>query len=179
MSVRFHEIIRGASLVVFTASTLLPHPAPVACYLFLACTYRRARSKRSRFITLAHTATKSKTNFSSASALAYTSVRARSWAFEPKMRSTRGPVHLSFPSSCRCPRTRQPRLRPVPFHAHVEEVREEVICERPGAAGKYPVLCLPEVGTKDTQAADKHCHLRCRECQQLCLVNQHSSADTA
>ncbi len=51
------------------------------------------RSKRSRFITFSHVATKSCTNFFCASPLAYTSAKARNWAFEPKTRSTRVAVH--------------------------------------------------------------------------------------
>src|SRR5664279_5600414 len=54
----------------------------------------QARSKRSAFITLPHAATKSCTNFSRESSLAYASAMARSWAFEPKTRSTEVPVHL-------------------------------------------------------------------------------------
>src|SRR6266542_7104448 len=57
----------------------------------------QARSNRSAFITLAHAATKSCTNFSFASSLAYTSARARSSEFDPKTRSARLPVHLSSP----------------------------------------------------------------------------------
>src|SRR5215211_9221188 len=72
-------------------------------------------SKRSRFITLVHAATKSFANFCFASAHAYTSAKARSWECEPKIRSTRVPVHLtafvfrsrpsytpSEPAGCHC-----------------------------------------------------------------------------
>jgi uncharacterized protein (TIGR03000 family) len=54
-----------------------------------------ARSKRSRFITLCHAATKSRTNACCESSHAYTSAMARSWEFEPKTRSTAVPVHLT------------------------------------------------------------------------------------
>ena len=54
-----------------------------------------ARSKRSRFITLFHAATKSWTNFSCASEPPYTSDSARSTECEPKTRSARVPVHLT------------------------------------------------------------------------------------
>src|SRR5450830_231144 len=56
-----------------------------------------ARSKRSRFITLVHAATKSCTNFACASEPAYTSATARNWACEPNSRSTRVPVHFAAP----------------------------------------------------------------------------------
>jgi len=56
-----------------------------------------ARSKRSRFITLVQAATKSWTNLSLASLLAYTSARARNWAWEPNTRSTRVPLHFTSP----------------------------------------------------------------------------------
>src|ERR1700722_8120412 len=56
-----------------------------------------ARSKRSRFITLVQAATKSWTNFLCASELPYTSERARSWAFEPKIRSARVAVQRTSP----------------------------------------------------------------------------------
>src|SRR5436190_18192146 len=75
----------------------------------------QTRSKRSRFITLVHAATKSFTNFSFESAHAYTSARARTCECEPKIRSTRVPVHLtafdlrsrpsytpSEPAGCHC-----------------------------------------------------------------------------
>src|SRR5206468_13053929 len=55
----------------------------------------QARSKRSRFMTLSHAATKSRTNFSFESFWAYTSERARSTEFEPKTRSTAVAVHLT------------------------------------------------------------------------------------
>src|SRR2546421_6925050 len=55
----------------------------------------QARSKRSRSITLVHAATKSFTNFSFESAHAYTSAKARSCECDPKIKSTRVPVHLS------------------------------------------------------------------------------------
>src|SRR5438477_11483688 len=57
----------------------------------------QARSKRSRFITLAHAATKSRTNFSFESSHAYTSARARSCDLEPKTRSTAVAVRLTLP----------------------------------------------------------------------------------
>src|SRR5271163_72375 len=53
------------------------------------------RSKRSRFITLFHAATKSFTNFSFESEHAYTSASARSSEFDPKIRSARVPCHLT------------------------------------------------------------------------------------
>src|SRR5581483_9157787 len=55
----------------------------------------QTRSNRSRFITLFQAATKSRTNFSFASSHPYTSESARSWAFEPKTRSTAVAVHLT------------------------------------------------------------------------------------
>src|SRR5215468_2426186 len=61
----------------------------------------QTRSNRSRFITLTHAATKSFTNFSFASSLAYTSATARSSEFDPKTRSTRLPVQTTFPDASR------------------------------------------------------------------------------
>jgi hypothetical protein len=55
-----------------------------------------ASSKRSWFMTLLHAAAKSFTNFSFESAQAYTSARARSCECEPKIRSTRVAVHLTW-----------------------------------------------------------------------------------
>src|ERR1035438_8385136 len=55
----------------------------------------QARSKRSWSITFVHAATKSFANFSLASEHAYTSASERSWECEPKIRSTRVPVHLT------------------------------------------------------------------------------------
>ena len=46
-------------------------------------------------------ATKSATNFSFASSLAYTSARARSSELEPKMRSTLVPVQTTSPAALR------------------------------------------------------------------------------
>ena len=54
----------------------------------------QTRSNRSAFITLFHAAAKSFTNVSRASALPYTSAKARSWECDPKIRSTRVPVHF-------------------------------------------------------------------------------------
>ena len=56
-----------------------------------------SRSKRSASMTLVQAATKSWTNFSWASSLAYTSARARSCEFDPKMRSTGVAVHFRSP----------------------------------------------------------------------------------
>ena len=68
-------------------------PTPFLTALF----FRRfqARSKRSPFITLVHAATKSFANFSLESAHPYTSAKARKCECEPKIRSTRVPVHLT------------------------------------------------------------------------------------
>ncbi len=54
-------------------------------------------SKRSRFITLSQAVTKSVTNFSFASALAYTSANALNSELEPKTKSTVVAVHLTSP----------------------------------------------------------------------------------
>src|SRR5207249_4381223 len=68
----------------------------------LKCSFQRparanqATSKRSLSMTLAHAATKSFANFSPESEHAYTSARARSCECEPKIRSTRVPVHLTL-----------------------------------------------------------------------------------
>lgn len=68
-------------------------------------------------MTFTHAATKSETNFSCASVHAYTSVRARSWAFDPKMRSTRVPVHFtSYPAffaACSTPAQPARTIRPA------------------------------------------------------------------
>lgn len=65
------------------------------------CCSDQARSYRSRFITLSQADTKSRTNFSPASALAYTSETARSSELEPKSRSTRLPVQVTSPAGVR------------------------------------------------------------------------------
>ena len=59
------------------------------------------RSNRSRFMTLFQAATKSRANFSLASADAYTSASARSWECEPNTRSTAVAVHLTLPCASR------------------------------------------------------------------------------
>lgn len=55
------------------------------------------RSKRSAVITLVQAATKSSTNFFSASLDAYTSAMARSSELEPKIKSTGVAVHFNSP----------------------------------------------------------------------------------
>ena len=56
-------------------------------------------SNRSRFITLTQAATKSWTNLSWASSLAYTSASARSWECDPNTRSTAVAVHRGSPET--------------------------------------------------------------------------------
>ena len=60
-----------------------------------SCSKRYLTSKRSKSITFVHAVTKSFTNFSLASLLAYTSANARNSEFEPKIKSVRVAVHLS------------------------------------------------------------------------------------
>lgn len=57
------------------------------------------RSNRSAFITLFHAATKSATNFSFASSVAYTSANARNCEFDPNTKSTRLAVHFGAPDT--------------------------------------------------------------------------------
>jgi hypothetical protein len=71
-------------------------------------------------MTLTQAATKSRTNFSCPSSQAYTSATARSWEFEPKMRSTAVPVHFSSPVC---------RSRP---HEHWDLLRRAVGAARHG-----------------------------------------------
>ena len=61
------------------------------------------KSKRSRFITLFHAATKSTTNFSLASLHAYTSAIARNSELEPKIKSALVAVHFTAPVLRSCP----------------------------------------------------------------------------
>src|SRR6202008_3022225 len=86
----------GAVGMLFHSGGLAPnlwqmHGAPRAVCQTRGASYQvvgdQERSKRSRSITLAHAVTKSWTNFSCASSVAYTSARERNTEFEPKTRS--------------------------------------------------------------------------------------------
>src|SRR5579885_3709550 len=46
----------------------------------------------------------------------------------------------------------------LPLGAHVEQVHEEVVGQRPGPVGEHAVLGLPEVGVQGAHAADEHGH---------------------
>jgi hypothetical protein len=50
----------------------------------------------------------------------------------------------------------------LPCRVHVEQIHEEVVCQRPRALGEDAVLGLGEIGIQDSQAADKNRHLRRR-----------------
>ena len=60
----------------------------------------------------------------------------------------------------------------IPGRAHVEQVHEEVVRQRPGALGEDAVLGLSEIGIQDSQAANENRHLRRRQRQQLRPVDQ-------
>ena len=51
----------------------------------------------------------------------------------------------------------------IPGRAHVEQIHEEVVRQRPGALGEDAVLGLAEVGIQGSQAANENCHLRRRQ----------------
>ena len=122
-------------------------------------------------MTLDQAAAKSRTSFSFASSQAYTSASARSSEFEPKTRSTRVPVHLTFPVA-RSHASYTPSVADFRHSVHVEQVDEEVVGQRPGPVGEDAVLRLADVGAEDTQAADEHGHLGGGQRQELRPVHQ-------
>ena len=89
------------------------------------------------------------------------------------MRSTRVPVHLSFarlPVAALVNAFRA--LGRLPFRAHVEQVDEEVVGQRPRLLGEDAVLGPSGVGAEDAQAADENRHLRRGQPEELRLVEQ-------
>ena len=63
-------------------------------------------------------------------------------------------------------------LRRLPLRAHVEQVHEEVVRQRPGPVGEDAVRGLPDVGVERPQAADQHRQLRRGEVQHERAVQQ-------
>lgn len=59
-----------------------------------------------------------------------------------------------------------------PFHAHVQQVDEEVVAQRARAQGEDAVGGMADVDVEHAQAADQRGHFRCGEGQQLGLVHQ-------
>ncbi len=62
--------------------------------------------------------------------------------------------------------------RGTPFGAHVQQVHEEVVGQRPRPVGEDAVPGLPGVGAEGPQAADEHRHLRGGQAQQAGPVNE-------
>ena len=60
----------------------------------------------------------------------------------------------------------------LPLRAHVEQVDEEVVRQRPGLAGEHAVLGAAGIRAEDAQAADESRHLGPRQPQQLRPVHQ-------
>ncbi|MNZ85617.1 hypothetical protein D3C78_1044150 [compost metagenome] len=60
----------------------------------------------------------------------------------------------------------------LPFHAHVQQVLEEVVGQRSWPFGEHTLCVLPDIVAQHPQAADQHGHLRRAEVQQLRLVDQ-------
>src|ERR1041385_8100424 len=60
----------------------------------------------------------------------------------------------------------------LPCRAHVEQIHEEVIRERPGPPGEDAVLRLSNVGIQGAQAANENRHLRSAQGQQLRTIDQ-------
>ena len=78
--------------------------------------YNHDKSNLSKFITLFQAATKSFTNLSRASALAYTSAIALSSELEPNTRSARVPVHFVSPVAFeRAGRGNPPSAKVAPY----------------------------------------------------------------
>ena len=133
----------------------------------------QASSKRSRFITLVHAATKSVTNFATASCDAYTSamrpqLRVRS---EDEVAAGAGPSRgagrpiTTFEHVIRCGGR-------LPHGVDVEQVHEEVVRERLRAMGEDTVNRTVGVRVQHTHAADEHRHLRGGQRQQLGAIDQ-------
>ncbi|WP_242522794.1 hypothetical protein [Candidatus Methylacidiphilum infernorum] len=55
--------------------------------------------------------------------------------------------------------------------AHVEQVDEKVVGKYSRSIREYPMLAPPHIGIQ-TMPLNKPCHLRCREGQELCLVDR-------
>ena len=60
----------------------------------------------------------------------------------------------------------------LPLRAHIEQVDEEVVGQRPRPLGEDAVGGAPGVGAEHAQAADQNRHLRRRQPHQLRLVHQ-------
>ena len=60
----------------------------------------------------------------------------------------------------------------LPFRAHVEQVDEEVVGQRPRLLGEDAVLGAAGIGAEHAQAADEHRHLRSGQRQQLRPIHQ-------
>ena len=60
----------------------------------------------------------------------------------------------------------------LPLRAHVEQVHEEVVGERPGTIGEHAVPRPSGVRAQDAHAADEHRHLGCGQRQELRPIDQ-------
>ena len=140
----------------------------------------RTRSKRSRFMTLFHAATKSRTNFSFRRRWRRPPPARGAARCAPKTRSTAVAVHLTSPVARSRPSyTFVVRGGRLPLRAHVEQVHEEVVGQRLRPVGEDAVLRLAEVGVQRAHAADERRHLGRGQLQHVGALQQPRSPATA
>ncbi len=60
----------------------------------------------------------------------------------------------------------------LPHGAHVQQVHEEVVGQRLGSLREDAKFQVVSVGIQDSHAADQHGHLRSREREQVCSIDQ-------
>ena len=132
----------------------------------------QGRSKRSRFMTLSHAATKSCTNFSLRVVAGVDLGDGSELGVRPEdeVDSGAGPSELAGGAVAALVDVLGERG--TPLGAHVEQVHEEVVGQRPRPVGEDAVPGLPGVGAEDPQAADEHRHLRGGQAQQAGPVDR-------
>ncbi len=135
--------------------------------------YPTFTSNRSKFITLSQAATKSFTNFSCASSLAYTSAIARSSELEPNTRSARVAVHFGVPLARSLPRynswSSDIAFQAVPIS---RRFTKKSLVSVARALGENTVRRAVEVGIQGAHATYQHRQFRRCEREQLRLVDQ-------
>ena len=124
-------------------------------------------------MTLSHAATKSRTNFS---LRVVARVDFRDGAelgvrTEDEVDAAAGPLDLARLAVAALEGLRGSGRRP-PLRAHVEQVHEEVVGQRPGPLGEDAELGLPDVRVQDAQPADEHGHLGSGQRQQVRPIDQ-------
>ena len=134
---------------------------------------RRARSNRSRSITFVHAATKSRDQLGLPVGAAVDlgqgpELGARA---EDEVDPGGGPPERAGLAVAALEHVLAASDRP-PLRAHVEQVHEEVVGQRPRPVGEDAVARPADVGAEDPQAPDEHRHLGRGQGEQLRLVDQ-------